>query len=378
MNPSADASQGIQWHLSESKGVAPSLPAAGATTQDHLKSILRRAHDIHSPLRHSIQESPSPTPYTWSVSDRHGSQQSREVEHRLLKILHVGLSPHNSGHQAESVDCVNGYCNIHDLKSLLESRKACWQQKTSPGLHFLGGVPTHNETHEFISRLSGAIQTPVKRLVSHLECSDAAPKSGNKTGPEQASPDDVFHDSRHNQSHTHEVDVSGNVSLSSQPGLRAHVRQKLAGLDVEDAIFFQELDAAYCAILEPESTRNVPLNEELVERNDSNPSISIQCHHQDLSPTGLVDTLLCGQVGLDVLTTFADSSCRPQEELVAMSSHGNSTKMNALELTSTREGFVRAPEVLLKSHPSDHLPSKTVLESCSPVPPGFWMQKRLY
>lgn len=379
VDSSAQSSHRDQWHPSGSKGVVPSLPAAGSITQENLGSILNRAHDIQSQLCHSFQESPSPTPYSWSVSDRQESQRSREVEDRLLKILHVGLSPQKSGHQHESVDSMKGYCNIQDLMNLLESRKPCWPSEASPGLYSLGGVSTHDETHEYISRLSGATQAPAKGSVSHLKYPDALSKSESRTGPRQASPDDGFCDSRHSPSHSQEVDVSKNILLSSQPRIRARVHQKLPGLDVgDDDIFFHELDAAYCAILEPETTRNEPLEEELVECNKSHPSISFKSLNQDLSPVETIDTLLYGQVGLDFLTTFANSSHRPQEGLAALSSRGISRKFNAPELTSTRESFVRAPEVLLKSHPSNPLPSKTALEPCSPIPPGFWTQKRLY
>jgi hypothetical protein len=98
------------------------------------------------------------------------------------------------------------------------------------------------------------------------------------------------------------------------------------GLDVQDDnIFFRELDAAYCAILEPESTGNEPLEEDLVDCNKSHPSISFQSHNQDLSPTSSMDALLCGQDGLDVLTIFA-KSCHHPQELAASSSHGKIRK----------------------------------------------------
>ncbi|OKO97477.1 hypothetical protein PENSUB_10271 [Penicillium subrubescens] len=267
VNPSVQFSQGDQWHPSGSNGVVPTLPAAGPTTPDRLEHIPGKAHDINSPLRRSVQEPPSPTPYTWSVSDRHGSQRSREVEDRLLKILHVGLSPQKSGHQDEPVDSMNGHFNIQNLKSLLESRKACWQPEASLGLHSLGGVSIH-KTPEFFSGLSGTLQSPTKGSASQLKRSDAVSKSKNRAGPREASPDDVFRHSWHNQSPSHEVDVSKKVPLLSEPRLRAPVHQRLAGLDVgDDDIFFQKLDEAYCATFEPDGTKINPLNEDLVECN---------------------------------------------------------------------------------------------------------------
>lgn len=302
------------------------------------------------------------------------------MEDRLLKILHTGLPPQKLGHRAGSVDSMGGYYNIQDLKNLLESRKACWQPETSPGLHSLGGVPTHNECHELISRLSEATQSPVESLISHLKGSDALSMSENRTNPKQTSSNNVFRDSRRDQFPSDEVDGSKRVPPLFQPRLRAQVHPNLAGPDVgdDDIFFFQELDAAYCAILEPDRIRNQPLEEGLVECNKSHLLISFQSHNQDLSPAGSIHTLSCGQVGLDVLTTFANSSHRPHEELAAIPSHGNFTKMNASEVTSPREGFLPAPEALLKSHGGDRPPSNTDQEPCSRIPPGFWRQKRLY
>ncbi|KAF3390508.1 hypothetical protein F1880_009242 [Penicillium rolfsii] len=317
--------------FSKGKASSPTKVGDGSTSQDHLKAIPRKTFDMHSQQRRSVQQTPSPKPYSWSVSDRHESQQSPEVEARLLKILHAGLSPQAFGHQAESTKSMNGYCNIQDLKSLLESRKGCWQREATSCLHSLGRVPTHNETHEFISRVTGIAEIPANTLISHSEDSNAVSKGGNRSSPRQASPNDVLCDSPHNQSHSHEVNLSKNISLLTQPRLQAHLQQNTAVLDVEDeTIFFQELDAAYCAILEPETLGCWPLVKEPIERN------------------------------------------------ISYTSGRNFREIDASVLISNAEGLVRAPEALLKTSLSIPLPSKTSPVSCSPIPPGFWTQKRLY
>jgi hypothetical protein len=157
----------------------------------------------------------------------------------------------------------------------------------------------------------------------------------------------------------------------------------MSAVDIgDDDIFFQELDAAYCAIFEPEGVN--PEVESIV-RNKSHQSIAYQthdhtsafCHNQDPSPVGSIDTLFCDQLDLDVSPTFANPSNQPQEELTAFS-HSNSMRLKLPELSSTGEAMIRGPELQLKSHSINRLPSRTAPDTCSPIPPGFWTQKRLY
>lgn len=300
-------------------------------------------------------------PYSWSVSNRRGSQQSREVEDRLLKILHSGLSPRQLGDFSDSGGSRSGYCNIQDLKSLLESRKAYWQTQTSPGIQSLDGVTTRIDNRESSVMVNGPVQSPIKPALPQFKGSEAAPVSENRATHYEKSLDDLFRSPQCNRFHNQRGAES--VEPSAE----------------DDFIFFQELDAAYCAILEPKGASVSPLGPKSMVENESRRSFERQTQreshpsHQKRHPSlcGSIDTLMYGQPDLHVLPAFAQHSLLLPEDLGALSQN-NSTILRPSGLNSTRGLLVPGPEMLSKPQ------SRTAPESCSPIPPGFWRQKRLY
>ncbi|KAJ5377369.1 uncharacterized protein N7496_004778 [Penicillium cataractarum] len=260
---------GDQLYPSKSQGIVPSPSTAAPAAQDRL-------HDLQSQLPpHSVERSHSPTPYSWSISDRRGSQQSREVEDRLLKILHTGLSPRQLANSRDSGGSRSGYCTIQDLRSLLESQKAYWQTQTSPEIQSLDGVTTHLANRESSVMVTGTVQSPIKPALSQFKDSETGPRSNNRATNHEKPLDELFRSPQPNQLHSHEGNVSEKDFLASQPPLPARVGAESVEPGAEDDfIFFQELDAAYCAILEPKGANDGPLGQtSMVENEPHRPQV---------------------------------------------------------------------------------------------------------
>jgi hypothetical protein len=369
---------------SKSQGVSLSPSAAAPVAQDSL-GIKDRLHELQSQLPpHLVRKSQSPTPYSWSVSDRCGSQQSKEVEDRLLKILHAGLSLRRLGSRSGPGDSRSGYCNLQDLNNLLESRKACWQTQMSPGVHSLDGVMSRIETRESSMMVAGAVQSPIKTALSPFKESEAGPGNDNRATHYEKSLDELFRSAQRKQYHSYKGERSKNGAFSSQPSLPARAGPEPVKPGAEDDFaFFQELDAAYCAILEPKGADNDHLEQKSRVKNESHRSLvrQTQAEGHSFHPTrhavvrGSRDTLLCGQPDPCYLTAFADPSSLPPDDLGAFP-RDNTTTLRPPELNSN---LLAAGPVLLPNRQSrDQIHSRTVPEPCSPIPPGFWRQNRLY
>lgn len=378
---SVQLSQGDQWHPSGPQGITPSTPAAASATQGSLGKKQAKLQRSQGQLPHSDHESRSPTPYSWSVGDRRGSQQSRKLEDRLLKILYTGLSLRSLDEVNNSPGSMKGYCNIQDLRGLLESRKTHWLPQTS-----IHGMTTCNEAPESLAVVTETAQGLEKVTIGQFEGSEAASKSGNRPSHIQKTPDGLFCTPQRNHVRSQEDEVPKDLSPSSQQHRPVLIEPKSVWLDLEDDdAFFQKLDAAYCSIFEPEGVRPEPLGLEPIVRHRSNWSIAKQAHnHGSLSSRrrypsfcGSIDTLLCDQFGRDVLPTFPNPSHRPHEELTAFP-QSDIMALKASERHSTGEVLLQGPEVPPRFHLSGPLPENASEQLCPPVPPEFWRQKRLY
>ncbi|CEJ57273.1 hypothetical protein PMG11_05972 [Penicillium brasilianum] len=369
---------------SKSQGVVPSPSAAAPVAQDSL-GIKDRLHELHSQLPpYSVQKSQSPTPYSWSVSDRCGSQQSKEVEDRLLKILHTGLSLRRLGSRSDSGDSRSGYRNFQDLKNIFESRKAYWQTQMSPGAHSLNGTTSRIETRESSMMVAGAVQSPIKTALSPFRESEAGPGNNDRATNCENSLDELLRSPQRNRYHSYEGKRSKNGALPSQLPLPAYAGPEPVEPGAEDDFtFFQELDAAYCAILELKGADDDPLEQRSRVKNESHRSFVRQTQREGhpsyparhVVSRGSRDTLLCGQPDLCDLTAFANPSPLPPDDMGTFP-RDNTTKLRHSELTS--DLLAAGPVLLPKRQSRDQILSKTAPESYSPIPPGFWRQKRLY
>lgn len=369
---------------SKPQGVVPSPSAAAPVAQDSL-CIKERLHELQSQLPpHSVQKSQSPTPYSWSVSDRRGSQQSKEVEDRLLKILHTGLSLRRLGSRSDSGDSRSGNHNLQDLKNIFESRKAYWQTQMSPGAHSLDGITSRIEARESSMMVAGAVQSPIKMALSPFKQSEAGPGNDERATHCENSFDELFRSPQRNRYHSYEGERSKNGASPSQPPLPAHAGPGPVEPNAEDDFtFFQELDAAYCAILELKGVDNDPLEQRSRVKNESHRSFVRQTQREGhpSHPTRHTmsrrsrDTLLCDQPDLCVLTAFANPSPLPPDDMGTFP-RDNTMKLRPSELTS---GLLAAGPVLLpKRQSGDQILSRTAPESYPQIPPGFWRQNKLY
>lgn len=76
----------------------------------------------------------SATPFSWSESEPSRTQLERAVDHRLLEILHTGLSSVQNPDLDNSKLSQKKYCDFQELKALLDDRKAHWQTEVNSSI----------------------------------------------------------------------------------------------------------------------------------------------------------------------------------------------------------------------------------------------------
>lgn len=379
------ARQGDQRHSSNAKDVILSPQFAGSTAVGRSSKIRGKVQDVQSSLPFFVEGSSSATPYTWSISDQYGSQQSMEVEDHLLRILHVGLSPQKSANHNDLIQLNTQYCNTDDLRNLLESRKLYWHPETRHDHDCRGEVVKCNETHGSIAMAHGAANRLARVARSQSDNSEPFSLTRNRAGHKRTSPEKVF-DSPQNHFHDQERRLTEDVSLSPQRNSRARHESISAILDVEDDdIFFKKLDAAFGAIFESEAESSIPVP---IRHNKPHRSIAHKpingasvvshiLHNEYQSTADAVDALLCDQLGLKTLRTTGIDHCHDPDNELSVLTHGSFADSKHRYLPSTGDILERGPELpkLRTSNPF----STTAYEPCKPsVPSGFWRQNRLY
>lgn len=381
----ARPNQEDQRHSCKSKDVILSPQFAGSGAEGSSNKVRGKVQDGQSSIPPFVERASSATPYSWSISDRRGSQQSREVEDRLLRVLHIGLSPQKSDDHNDSAQSNKQYYNTDDLRNLVESRKLYWQAETRHEHDCLSGVATRNETHGSIAMAPRPAQRPARVARSQSDMSEAFSTSRNRAGHDRTSPKKVF-DFPQSHFHGQEGEFKEHVALSPQRNSSAHHESISANLDVEDDdIFFKNLDAAFGAIFKPEAEPSTPVP---ITRNKSHRLIAYKpidgasvishiLHNKYQSPADPVDALLCDQPGLETLRTTGIDHCHDPDNELSVLTHGSLADSKHRNLPSTGEILDRGPELpkLQTSTPF----SITAYDPCKPsIPPGFWRQNRLY
>lgn len=380
----ARPNQGDRRHSPNMKDAILSPQFAGSAAGGRSSKIRWKAQDIQSSLPVFVEGSSSATPHTWSISDRHRSQQSREVEDRLLKILHVGLPQKPDDHD-DLIQSNTQYCNTDDLRNLLESRKLYWHPETRHDHGRLDEVAKRNQTHSSIAMAHRTAHRPARVARSQSDNSETFSTSRNRAGLKGTSPEQVF-DCPQNHFHGQEGGFTEDVSPSLQRNYRACHESIFADLDIEeDDIFFKKLDKAFGAVFEPEVESSIPLP---IRRNKSHWSIlykpidgaSVVSHilHNEYQPTAdPVDALLCDQPGLETLRTTGINHYPDLDNELSVLTHGSFADSKHQSLPLTGDILQRGLELpkLQTSNPF----STTAYDPCNPsVPPGFWRQNRLY
>lgn len=205
-----------------------------------------------------IQESQKDTPYTWSETVPSPSQQDREMEAHLLRVLRAGLFSRRNTDHSEKCKSKRSYCDIADLRKCLHERKAYWSSGTIGTCRSRGGsqcLGSHRESRE---KTKSSIRMRTVSPAAHI-----TKRCHSRKNTKSAA--DCWSRRPSGGCH-HEYRVRDACDFRSRSGCHPRERRTMDLRHIEledDESFFKRLDEAYHAIVKPEDEEQCDYGDQL-------------------------------------------------------------------------------------------------------------------
>lgn len=310
------------------------------------------AQQVQCQAEPSRPESRSATPYSWSKSESSKTRLERAVHRRLLEILHTGLSSvqnpgaENPGHIQKE------YCDLHELKAILNGRKAHWQTEDSSsnsGCLREKSLEANAKDEKDIGTLPDL--TP-----------EVIPSSGRALPPKSS----FVEDSPRHSFDFHDYDRAPPV-VSSYDG--AQLGQLHDGMAMEaevedDEAFFRKLDEAFHEIMSPGSKDTQPDGER--------PDRKAASLHRESVASILSDHLGCNIPYPKPVPIASHSTEKPARR---PGGHCGSPKWPSNPGCPDQNGdnlYLTQPKQPLSAS------TKSVDHETRVIPQGFWRRNRLH
>lgn len=321
------------------------------------------------------------TPYTWSMTEESDSHQGRAIEAHLMSLLRVGLFSRRNSEEHNSTRSKSDCCDIEELKWRLQDRKTHWQVGTDETRSSDRRAKDLdcNQQHKNPSRLS--IQPSLASLMASMTGKAQSQKTAKSVADQVSRDADTEPRCR--------IPVSGAHELQP-PALKepANLNENDMGgaYPASDEAFFNMLDMAFDAIMNPEAKRSNP-SQEIPQK----PEVS-QYHvsSQPTDPLKLtleVDVpLFSDSVDANPQGPYCTGNPRPSGLAVHDRAHGRlepSLEAESRDLAIGIFGEEIVPQrynIAGARHPGQRLPSPAANSHAIPstIPAGFWRQNKLY
>ncbi|KAJ5797665.1 uncharacterized protein N7503_006961 [Penicillium pulvis] len=332
----------------------------------------------HSILTHPVKKiaswSQSDTPYTWSETNPGNLQPELALEIELLKLLHVGLLPTQRDDWARTSNQNHTYYSLDELKDILNSRQEYWASESSQTRQIVATSPDA-EFHKTCESLRK--ENSMESVHAQARNSITEKLSHDKIisrGPRQISSRPIS-----------QVHNKKKVDSISQPESLEKMRLNIndtqeAQKNQPDDLFFNNLDAAFWAIVDPK-TQNKMDSLVMMGVQQSLPTFDFEdiMTTAELVGAGVSKVpsqglLSHAQVGVETLYPLppaAHDYFDPNNRVT----HPENDQGDAMMLQSPQQGFSSR---MKRPRQPRLYPSITHESSDDQVPPGFWRQNRLY
>lgn len=339
----------------------------GHARQRNLDSIAQAQSKVKS-----VEKSRSATPYTWSVTENSDSHQGRALDAHLLSLLRVGLFLRRSSEEHSHVHSKSDCCDIEELRRLLQDRKAHWEIETNV-------TSSHSGRKK---ELDGG-QSPPRSSRSSIRSSpaclakDVTESSESKDIPKPST--DLVCGNASTESRCRISISRAHGPLSLSPHHQAHLNSNdiCDGYSVSDEAFFNILNAAFDAIVKPETVK--PETGRLDSSQEITQDSQLSQYQAPPQPTeDSVDADLYGprRTGYTGLFQLADHDYALRHFNSGLNAETRGLVMGDLN----QEILLRSPGMSRAHHGRNPLPSSATNSHAIPttLPVGFWRQNRLY
>ncbi|KAJ5639340.1 uncharacterized protein N7484_007202 [Penicillium longicatenatum] len=365
--PNDEAS--IDQGLCVGRGSGPIVQRELLDTRSHRSSLTQ-------PVENTAGWSESASLYTWSETNLEKSQPEHALEIELLKLLHVGLFPAQGDDLSRETNQNHTYYDLDELKAILKGRKECWVSENSLTRQVVATLPVtvfrHNSIAEIHKKREGfGSAAPI----------DSTYPQANDLNPEESSHDKIVQRqiSSRPVSQLHKTKVSPIPQPNRlEPGTFSINDTQEAQGSPPDDIFFSNLDAAFWAIVDPNSQNEMDSLVMMgIQRSPIFDSedimITAELKNAEVSKRPSQGTLSHAQVGVETLYSpqpAANGYCGSENPVTDLEDGQNRF---ILSRVSQKEELNCMP---IQRY--SHLHSSTAhYSNDDPIPPGFWRQNRL-
>lgn len=366
--PRAGRPAGTPWMVPKDK------PRQNRDKADSIQHMLQRPGTPGPDPRHELEEAQSvtqqlqcqagaaklgtrsATPYSWSESEPSRTRLERAVDLRLLEILHTGIS---SMHKSDAEDWKNSqrkYCDLQELKALLNDRKAYWQAED---MSSHSGWPKKKTLEESTADGTGAGLLPT--LTAEVISSSEPGLLLNQSSAEIDS-------QRHQDCHNYDRTVPIPSSYQDEQFSQSQDDKIMTTAAVEDdESFFRKLDEAFHEIMSPVCKEIQPTG--------SGPSGRAKPLHRESGAS-----LLSDQLGFEGPYLGPGSIiCDPTEMLATRpDGHHEHRKLPNVPSNERHRGRSVDDRYLTRSKQPQSVSIKPVAHEAGIIPQGFWRQNKLY
>ncbi|KAJ6157746.1 hypothetical protein N7470_005338 [Penicillium chermesinum] len=316
----------------------------------------------------------SATPFTWSETASKAPDDEKEIEGYLMEILHAGVLPVTTGERPVFTSANKKYCNLDDLKLLLQSRMALWNESHDAGsiisISTALDIPSEHEmpsnTSSYHDRAVTGVMRPsninpndsIKGMRPELSCS--SPSRNFTSDPTGLT---------NTKLNTHDGPTQSSQSVEHNQSIR--IGEVDVGADT-DVTFFRSLDAAFWAIMGPQGDNEISHMKSpcLMPQPDvRNPKEESLLKTVNSSFFGSIDTLSHPAVEIE-------TAQRPIDSKVPLAAHHEPAEFIApngeerLDLSSS--------SVFLVTKKQSDFTAPTAPPTTHLYPPGFWRRNILY
>lgn len=314
-------------------------------------------------------DSDSGTPFTWSETASHARDSDSTIEAHLMRILHAGLlSPRLS--DKDSPTTVNkNYCDLEDLKHLLQERKAAWE---------------YSRGSCSVISINAAFNTPSASVGHDASCGidQAAKPVGlfNSNDHRKKGSSIPFHQDLKQEPQDQSAKSKGFDTVESSQNplqlIEYDWNPDIEGFEIHqdtDAAFFGSLDAAFWAIMGPTGDSNCHV---AGSPNMHSPSRHFEAKNKILLDTmkpsafGSIDTFLHPAIEVE---TVQYPKVPMQPETLNQDDHA------ALQKRSQQREILSAkPSVILATNEPSALHLYNAPQVDQQPPPSFWRKNTWY
>lgn len=318
--------------------------------------------------------SQSDTPYTWSETNPGKLRPELALEIELLKLLHVGLFPAQRDDLARESNQNHTYHDLDELKDILDSRKEYWASESGQTRQIVATSPDaeYHKTRESLrtenpmDSVHPQARYPNTDELSHDKIMPRAPRQTSSRPVSQL----------HNKKR---ADSISQLQRLEKMSFNINGTQE-AQENLPDDVFFNNLDAAFCAIVDPKTQNKMDslvmmgIQQNLPTFEFEDIMTTAEIISTEVSKMPSQSLLSHAQVGVETLYPLPPAA-HDYFDLNNRVTHPEDDQGDILMLQSPQQEVSNR----MKGQRQPHLhPSITFDSSQDPVPPGFWRQNRLY